>query len=105
MCEYANLRGCHMLKVFRVASLLEGVSYLLILSVSLEIISREFVFALGMVHGLLFLAYMALSLLASHKQAWSVIVWFLVLLAAIVPFAFIAVEVFIRKECQKLEEQ
>ncbi len=93
-----------MLKVFRIASLLEGVSYLLILSVSLEIITREFVFTIGIVHGLLFLAYMVLSLLASHKQGWSVMVWFFVLLAAIVPFAFIVVEVFIRKECQKLEE-
>ncbi|MFL0801018.1 MAG: DUF3817 domain-containing protein [Agarilytica sp.] len=92
-----------MLKVFRVASLLEGVSYLLILSVSLEIISREFVFAIGMVHGVLFLAYMVLSLLASHKQGWSVVVWFLVLLAAVVPFAFIAVEVFIRQEHRKPE--
>lgn len=86
-----------MLKLFRVASLLEGCSYLLILCVSLGLISREFVFTIGMAHGVLFFLYFVLSLLASHKQTWSVVVWLLVLLASIIPFAFVAVEVFVKK--------
>ena len=90
-----------MLKLFRVASLIEGFSYLVILCVSLNIISREFVFPIGMTHGVLFLGYFILSLLASHKQGWSVVVWLLVLLAAIVPFAFIPVEIFVKKELLK----
>ena len=90
-----------MLKLFRVASLLEGFSYLIILCVSLNIISREFVFVIGMTHGVLFLGYFILSLLASHKQGWSVVVWLLVLLAAVVPFAFIPVEIFVKKELLK----
>ena len=93
-----------MLKVFRVASLLEGASYLLILCVSLSLVNREFIFPIGMGHGVLFLAYFMLSLLASHKQSWSVVVWILVLFAAVVPFAFIAVEVFIRKQLLKNEK-
>lgn len=90
-----------MLKIFRVASLLEGFSYLVILCVSLNIISREFVYVIGMTHGVLFLGYFILSLLASHQQGWSVVVWLLVLLAAVVPFAFIPVELFVKKELLK----
>lgn len=87
-----------MLKVFRTTSLLEGISYLVILCVSLGFITRELVFMLGMIHGALFLTYFLLSLLVSHRQGWSVFVWLLILLAAIVPFAFLPVEVFLRKE-------
>jgi integral membrane protein len=90
-----------MLKLFRVASLLEGFSYLIILCVSFNIISREFVFVIGMTHGVLFLGYFIISLLASHKQGWSVVIWLLVLLAAVVPFAFIPVEMFVKKELLK----
>jgi integral membrane protein len=67
------------------------------LSVTLGVISREFVFPLGVVHGVLFIAYMMSSLSVSHKQSWSVVVWLLVFFASIVPFAFIAVEFFLRK--------
>jgi integral membrane protein len=92
-----------MLKFFRVASLLEGCSFLLILSVSLGLISRELVFPIGMGHGVLFMLYFIASLLASHKQGWSVMVWLAVLLAAVIPFAFIAVEIFLQKELRKNE--
>lgn len=93
-----------MLKVFRIASLLEGLSYLVILSVAFGYISRDYVFPLGMTHGVLFLSYLVLSLMASHKQAWSVVVWLLVFLAGIVPFAFVAVELFLEKELKKTKE-
>ena len=73
--------------------MLEGVSYLVILSVTLNIVSRDYIFVIGMTHGALFLGYFVLSLFASHKQGWSVVIWLLVLLAAVVPFAFIPVEV------------
>ena len=85
------------MQIFRVVSALEGLSYLLILSVSFQLISREFVFVLGIGHGILFLIYMVLSLQVSHKAGWSVVTWLLVFFAAIVPFAFIGVEVFSRK--------
>lgn len=92
-----------MLKLFRIASLLEGCSFLLILSVSLGLLSRELVFPIGMAHGVLFMLYFIFSLLASHKQGWSVLVWLGVLLAAVIPFAFILVEIFLRKESDKNE--
>lgn len=90
-----------MLGLFRVISLVEGLSYLLILCVTLGFISRDFVYFLGMGHGILFLLYFFLATLASHKQAWSVVVWLLILTAAVIPFAFIAVEFFIQKEFAK----
>ena len=87
-----------MLKFFRIASVLEGVSYLVILCVPLGLIDRAYVFNIGMSHGVLFVVYCVLSLLVSHKQSWSVLVWLLVLLAAFIPYAFIPVEMFLQKE-------
>ena len=90
-----------MLNFFRSLSVLEGISYLIILCVSIGIISREYVFFLGITHGVLFLLYLVLSLIVSYKQSWSVVTGLLVFLAAIAPFAFLLVEIFIRKEIQK----
>lgn len=90
-----------MLNFFRIASILEGSSYLVILCVSLNIINREFVYIIGMAHGVLFFLYFLLSLLLSHKQSWSVMTWFLVLLASIIPFAFLLVDAFLKKEILK----
>ena len=86
-----------MIKVFRTVSLLEGFSYLVILSVTLGVIGREWVFSLGMAHGVLFVVYLALSLTVSEKKGWPVWGWLLLMLASVVPFAFVIVEVFIRK--------
>ena len=91
------------MKLFRLVSLSEGISYLLILSVTLGIISRDYVFHLGIVHGVLFISYMMLSLNVSHKQNWSVVVWLLVFFASIVPFAFIIAELFLRKGADENE--
>jgi integral membrane protein len=93
-----------MLKAFRIISLIEGVSYLLILCVTLGVIGREYVYFLGMAHGVLFILYFVFSLLASHKQAWSLIVWLLVLIASVIPFAFIAVEMFVKRASGKIQQ-
>ena len=87
-----------MLKLFRILSVVEGLSFLIILSVSFEIISRDFVFYLGMLHGILFVAYLVLSLMVTDKQGWSVLIWLALILASVIPFAFIIVEFLLRKE-------
>mgnify|MGYP001049092639 CR=1 FL=1 len=87
-----------MLKLFRLASLAEGLSLLIILSVTIGFISRDHVYVLGMTHGVLFLIYCALSLVVSHRQKWSVVTWLLTVLASLIPFAFIPVELFLKKE-------
>lgn len=86
------------MKLFRITSLLEGLSYLAILAVTLGFISREFVSPIGMTHGVLFMVYMVLSLQVSHKQEWSTLTWLMIFFASIIPFAFILAEVFLRKQ-------
>ena len=86
-----------MMKVFRTTSVLEGLSYLVILSVTLGFIGREWVSILGMTHGILFMLYLVLSLTVSNKKEWPVWGWLILLLASVVPFAFILVEVYLRK--------
>ena len=90
------------MKYFRVVSLSEGISYLIILSVTLGITSREYVSPLGATHSVLFILYWILSLDASRKLKWPVTTWFLILLASLVPFAFIAVEFYLRRGMNKV---
>ena len=86
-----------MIKMFRSISFLEGLSYLVILSVTLGLIPREWVFLLGMAHGILFFIYFILSLILSSKKGWSVLKWLILFFASVVPFAFILVELYLRK--------
>ncbi len=86
-----------MLKTFRTISLLEGLSYLVILSVTLGLIGREYVFVLGMVHGILFVLYLLFSLSVSSKKGWPITGWLILFLASLIPFAFIPVEIYLRK--------
>ena len=96
-----------MTKIFRTISVLEGLSFLIILSVTFGILSREFIFTLGMAHGVLFVLYLVMSLVVSGKKGWSVLKWLVLFLASVVPFAFILVEVYLQKteqgESQELE--
>ncbi|MEE2732540.1 MAG: DUF3817 domain-containing protein [Pseudomonadota bacterium] len=87
-----------MIKLFRIVSCAEGLSYLVILSVTLGFISRDYVFVLGMTHGVLFMVYLVLSLLVSNQRGWSVIKWLGLFMAAVMPFAFIPVEWLMRKQ-------
>ena len=100
-------KGIKMITAFRTISVLEGLSYLVILSVTLGFIDREWVTALGMTHGILFIIYLILSLIVSEKKGWSVFKLLILFVASVVPFAFILIEVYLRKieqgDSQKLE--
>lgn len=87
-----------MLTLFRIISVLEGVSFLMILSVTLGLISREYVGFLGMGHGVLFMLYLVFSLQVATKQSWTLIVWLPIFLASLIPFAFLGVEFYLRKK-------
>lgn len=89
-----------MLAFFRTISVIEGLSYLVILGVTVGLVGRDYVFYLGMTHGVLFLVYLVSSLLASNSRGWSVLVWLALFLAALVPFAFVPVELFLRREAR-----
>ena len=90
-----------MLKNFRIISVAEGLSFLAILCVTLGVISRDYVSYLGMFHGVLFMLYIALSLVVAQKKGWPILYWIALFLASVVPFAFIIVELFLRKESSK----
>lgn len=87
-----------MLRFFRVVSILEGCSYLAILSVTLGFISRDFISQLGMLHGVLFMLYLLLLSGVSGKQKWSLVTHLSLFSASLVPFAFIAVEFFLSRQ-------
>ena len=94
-----------MVSLFRGLSFVEGVSYLLILCVSFGVISREYVFVLGISHGVLFMLYSVFSLVVAHRFSWPVWIWVLIFFAALIPGAFIFVEILIRKELHRLSVQ
>lgn len=85
-----------MLETFRSISLIEGISLL-----SLFFLAMPAKYYLGMpvivplvgtTHGLLFMTYLVMSLLVSHRYQWSVLKWFMVLLAGVIPFACFILE-------------
>jgi hypothetical protein len=49
----------------------------------------------------LFILYIALSFVVVEKKGWSILSWIGLFLASIIPFAFIVIELFLRKESAK----
>ena len=79
-----------MLKTFRILSFLEGVSYLLILFVTMPL---KYIWenggpnkVIGMAHGFLFLAYIVMAFLMKENQKWNNKTLGIVLLCSIIPF-------------------
>ena len=79
-----------MIKTLRVISYLEGISYILLLFIAVPIKyyanDPSLVKLLGMPHGLLFVAFVILSLMNSKKYNWSFIKTIVVLISSVIPF-------------------
>lgn len=79
-----------MLSTFRVLALLEGLSYILLLFIATPIKylkdDPQYVKLLGMPHGLLFVAYVAIAVLISKNLKWTSKTLAIVLVAAVIPF-------------------
>ncbi|MBC8266824.1 MAG: DUF3817 domain-containing protein [Flavobacteriales bacterium] len=75
---------------FRIIALLEGVSYILLMTVGLyfkyQLGDPTYVKLLGMPHGLLFVAYLILAFLIKDDEKWSAKDFTYVMLASILPF-------------------
>jgi integral membrane protein len=74
---------------FRTVALLEAVSYLALLVatfVKRVIEGPDLVPVLGPIHGILFLAYVLLTLLVREEQGWTVGQTLIVLIASAIPF-------------------
>lgn len=79
-----------MKKIFRIVSVLEGVSYLLLLFIATPIKyladNELFVKTLGMPHGILFLTYVVLAIMLKFELNWKPKTFTIILVASIIPF-------------------
>ena len=80
-----------MITAFRIIAFLEGLSYILLLFVAVPIKyileDESYVKLLGMPHGLLFVAYIAVAFVLRTEHQWSKIDFAKILIAALLPFA------------------
>ena len=79
-----------MIQAFRIISYLEGISYLLLLGVGVPLkylaSNDSWVKALGMPHGLLFVAYIFMAYVVKSKLNWNNSTFLIVLVASVIPF-------------------
>ena len=75
---------------FRIVSVLEGLSYLILLFIAMPIKyignDESWVKMFGMPHGLLFVAYIVLAFLIKSQMKWDTKTFLIVLVASILPF-------------------
>ena len=78
------------MKLFRIIALLEGISYLLLLFIGVPMKymmdNPVMVKAMGMPHGLLFVAYIFMAVYLQEKQGWKPKTFISILAASIIPF-------------------
>jgi integral membrane protein len=79
-----------MIKLFRITSYLEGISYLLLLGIGVPLKylagNDSLVKTLGMPHGILFMAYIFLAIIITQKMNWDNKTIIIVLIASVIPF-------------------
>lgn len=90
------------LNIFRTVALLEGISYILLLFIATPIKylvgDPQYVKLLGMPHGLLFVAYIALAIMFKKEFNWNTKQFLMVLVASIIPFGtFYIDKVYLKK--------
>lgn len=77
-------------QALRFVGTLEGISFLLLLSVAMPIKyiwgNPVFVKYIGMGHGVLFVLFLVMLLVVCHRMKWSLSIFNLGLIAAILPF-------------------
>ena len=76
--------------LFRIIAFLEGISYILLMSVGLyfkyQLEDPSYVKLVGMPHGLLFISYLILAFLIKDDEHWKSKDFGIILLASILPF-------------------
>ena len=84
-----------MIQTFRLLSLIEGVSLITLLFVAMparHFLDIDFVWIVGLIHGLLWVAYFGLSLVVSHRLGWSVLAWLFAVVCSVLPLGFVALD-------------
>ncbi len=84
------------MKLFKTIALLEGISLLLLLFFAMPM---KYIFDLpiyvrivGMAHGLLFIAYIALAIMSKVEEKWEIKKFAIICVASIIPFGTFYVE-------------
>ena len=76
--------------LFRIIAFLEGISYILLMSIGLyfkyKLGDPSYVKLLGMPHGILFVSYIIFAFLIKENEKWGMKDLGIVLLASILPF-------------------
>jgi integral membrane protein len=79
-----------MKNIFRVVSFLEGISYLLLMSLGLyykyALNDPSYVKMFGMPHGVLFMLYIILAIMLKKEMNWNIKDLGIILLCSILPF-------------------
>ena len=79
-----------MLNIFRIIAFLEGVSYILLLGIAVPIKyfgdNEQYVKMLGMPHGILFVAYIAIAILLRSTYKWDNKTFAIILAGSLIPF-------------------
>ena len=91
-----------MIKLFRLITLLEGSSYILLLFIAVPlkylVDDESYVKLLGMPHGVLFILYVAFAFVFQKKNKWSLINFLIILVASVIPFGTFYVDIkYLRK--------
>ena len=75
---------------FRIIALLEGVSYILLMTIGLyfkyQLDDDTYVKLLGMPHGVLFMLYILIAFLLRKQEQWSFTKFVIILFASLIPF-------------------
>ena len=89
--RFGNSDGSTILKIFRLLSIIEGMSLIALFCVALPAKYYfgyfDIVWDTGMIHGILWMSYFVLSLVVSHMEKWRVTLWIIALVASVIPFA------------------
>ena len=79
-----------MKSLFRVIALLEGISYILLMTIGLyfkyQLNDDAYVKLLGMPHGVLFILYILIAFLLRKQEQWSFVNFVIILLSSLIPF-------------------
>lgn len=87
-----------MLRIFKLVTLLEGISFLLLLSNMVfvkpqyMVLYKQLLFPIGMSHGILFIAYIYLTFANMSTQKWSIKSVLEILLGSLIPFGTFYIE-------------
>lgn len=85
-----------MLKFFKIIALLEGISLLVLFFFAMPMKrifgQPEYIFPVGMAHGLLFIAYIIMAIMLKFEEDWSAKKLAIISAASIIPFGTFYIE-------------